>query len=135
MNTVRRVTAILLLLLVTFQCVAQSVDIDLPEAEPYSEEEFSDFALNLRRAEIVATGTFPLTLLASRLLYGLVRFAVRSIQAGSIAMAYAPAFLSVPGAVPLSRGEKFIILGGAGLLSTTIALIDLRLGREENVEE
>jgi hypothetical protein len=76
-----------------------------------------------------------LTLLAARLLYGVGRFVVKSIQAGAIDMAYAPAFLSSPGAVPLMREEKLIILGAAGALSATVALIDLRLGRlEQDVE-
>jgi hypothetical protein len=95
------------------------------EPEPYTSEEFPLWARNLRRAEIVATGTLPLTLLASRLIYGLVRFVVKSIQAGAIDMAYAPGFLSSPGAVPLTRTEKLGILGGAGGLSIVVALIDL----------
>ena len=134
--TRRRIIALLLTIAISASTVlGQSTGTASAEPEPYTEEEFSRFALNLRRAEIVATGTFPLTLLASRLIYGLVRFTIRSIQAGGLEMAYAPAFLATPGAVPLSRGEKFIILGGAGLLSTTIALIDLRLGREEDEGE
>ena len=53
---------------------------------PYDPEEFPQWARDLRRGEIVATGSFPLTLLASRLLYGLGRFLVQSIQSRGVTL-------------------------------------------------
>ena len=132
----RNLVAVLLLFTIAAQLAgAQTLEVPSSEPAPYTNEEFPQWALDLRRAEIVATGTLPLTLLVARLLYGLGRFTVKSIQAGAIDMAYAPAFLSSAGAVPLSRDEKLIILGAAGVLSSTIALIDLRLGRLESGSE
>ena len=134
--TTRTLVAILLLFSLGVQLAgAQTLEAPSSEPVPYTDDEFPPWALDLRRAEIVATGTLPLTLLVARLLYGIGRFAVKSIQAGAIDMAYAPAFLSSAGAVPLSRDEKLIILGAAGVLSSTIALIDLRLGRLESASE
>ena len=92
------------------------------------EAETPMWARNLRRAEIVATGSFPLTLLAARLAYSLLRFTVRSIEAGSIDMSYAPWFLAPPGSPELELGERVGIVAGAAGLSSLIALIDYRRG-------
>ena len=135
MSWVRSVGLVLLLCTFAQLLPAQTLQPPPEEPDPYTEDEFPQWALDLRRAEIVATGTLPLTLLASRLLYGLGRFAVKSIQARTIDTAYAPGIFSSPGAVPLARGEKLIILGAAGALSVIIALIDLRLGRLESGSE
>ncbi|MEE8441247.1 MAG: hypothetical protein V3S41_05950 [Spirochaetia bacterium] len=93
------------------------------------------WARNLRRAEIVAIGSFPLTLLAARLTYSLLRFAVRSIQAGGIDVIYAPWFLAPPGSPELEFAEKLGIVAGATGLSSLIALIDYRRGRNEDDPE
>ena len=100
--------------------------LDVEEVSP------PQWALNLRRAEIVATGSFPLTLLASRLAYSLIRFTVRSIQAGAIDVTYAPWFLAPPGSPELVILEKLAIVGGAVSLSSIIALIDYRRGLAED---
>ena len=93
------------------------------------------WARNLRRAEIVAMGSFPLTLLAARLTYSLLRFAVRSIQAGGIDAIYAPWFLAPPGSPELEFAEKLGIVAGATGLSSLIALMDYRRGRNEDDPE
>lgn len=93
------------------------------------------WALDLRRAEIVATGSFPLTLLAARLTYSLLRFAVHGIQDPSTALAYAPWFLAPPGSPELEFGEKLGIVAGAATLSSLIALIDYRRGVAEGDRE
>ncbi len=93
--------------------------------------ETPQWALDLRRAEIVAAGSFPLTLLAARLTYSLLRFAVHGIQDPATAMAYAPWFLAPPGSPELEFGEKLGIVAGAATLSSLIALIDYRRGVAE----
>ena len=103
---------------------------------PYDPEEFPQWARDLRRGEIVATGSFPLTLLASRLLYGLGRFLVQSIQSRGVDLTYAPWFLLSPGAVPLQRNEKIIIIASAGGLSVSLSLLDYLLAvRERRTED
>lgn len=108
-----------------------SGDATIEQAEPYDPEEFSQFARDLRRAEIIAIGSVPVTLLASRLMYGVGRFTVQSIVNGRIATEYLPPALAPPGFVPLSRADNAWILAGTALLSTTVALIDYFLGRRE----
>ncbi len=93
------------------------------------------WALDLRRAEIVATGSFPLTLLAARLTYSLLRFAVHGIQDPTSAMTYAPWFLAPPGSPELEFGEKLGIVAGAATLSSLIAFIDYRRGVTEGDPE
>ena len=115
---------------------ADSLTIDTPSADEAPDNEAApltpQWALNLRRAEIVATGSFPLTLLASRLTYSLLRFAVKSIQSSiagdGIDMSYAPWFLAPPGSPELEFTEKLGIVAGAASLSSLIALIDYRRG-------
>lgn len=102
-----------------------------PATDDTDQWEPAPWLKNLRRGEIVATGSFPLTLLASRLTYSLVRFSVKSIQAGQIDMNYAPWFLAPPGAPELEFVEKLGILSGAVGLSTLIAIADFRRGRQE----
>jgi hypothetical protein len=99
--------------------------IEVRESEPPA------WARDLRRAEIVATGTLPLTLLASRLTYSLVRFAVQSVIAGGVSATYAPWFLAPPGSPDLTTVEKLGVVGGAVGLSGLIAIIDYRRGRAE----
>ena len=93
------------------------------------------WARNLRRAEIIATGSFPLTLLAARLIYSLLRFAVRSLEAGAIDVTYAPWFLAPPGSPELVFNEKLGIVAGAAGFSMLIALIDYRRGTTEDEQE
>ena len=105
-----------------------------PDAEPYQEEEFPGWAVSLRRAEVVAFGTLPISLLASRLLYGIGRFAVASIGGGGFDVAYLPPIVAPPGAVPFSRTDNLRIVLGAVTLSTAIAIVDYSLGRGEPAE-
>lgn len=98
-------------------------------------EETPLWARNLRRAEIIATGSFPLTLLAARLSYSLLRFAVRGLQDPENAAIYAPWFLAPPGSPELEFSEKLGIVAGAAGLSSLIALIDYRRGVKETGQE
>ena len=124
----------LLLLLVALPVSAQNT-ATVPDAEPYEAEEFSEFARTLRRAEIVAIGSVPLTLLATRLLYGIGRFTFESIRSGTFATQYLPELFAPPGFIPLTRADNAWILGGTATLSISIAVGDYLLGRrEESVE-
>ena len=128
------VIALLAIAVITAPGVAQQSGgaPSVADAEPYEEDEFPGWALDLRRAEIVALGSLPITLLASRLLYGLGRFAVESIRSGQFATAYLPPFLAPPGAVALTRDDNLWIIGGAVSLSTVVAVIDYALGVRED---
>jgi hypothetical protein len=125
-NRFRRYTALLMILLL---CSFLYADTAVPT--PYHPDEFPRWALDLRRGEIIAFGVFPLSLLASSLLYDLGRFGVRSVQAGRLDADYAPWFFAPPGAPELTDGERIGILVGAVGISVTIALVDHLLGRRE----
>jgi hypothetical protein len=129
-TTVRIIGSILLV--ITAGCITATAQEDEREPEPYHPEEFSEWALALRRGEIVAFGSFPITLLATRLLYGLGRFVAKSIQAGEIDARYAPLFFAAPGAPDPSRGEQIVVLSVSFSLSVGVAVADFLLGRRED---
>lgn len=107
----------------------------IPEAEPYEQEEFPQWALDLRRAEIVAFGSLPISLLASRLLYALARFTYKSIELGTFARAYLPPSIGPPDVVPLGRDESAWVVVGAISISSIIAVIDYALGIDEGTND
>lgn len=136
-DRLRRVVAFALCALAASSVLAQdgATVADRPvvqEAEPYERDEFPGWALMLRRGEIVALGALPVSLLASRLLYGLGRFTVQSIATRSLATAYLPELFAPPGAVPLTRQDNLRIVVGALTISGIIAIIDYALGKSES---
>lgn len=111
------------------QAAESAGDPVIAGAQPYEPAEFPEWARNLRRAEIVAVGSFPLTLIASRVIVTTGRFILKSIESGGINPAYAPPAFAPPGAIPLEREGQLAIIGGATVLSIVVALVDYRLGR------
>ncbi len=135
-STVTRIAAVIMLVLVAVTLPGQTVDRPVvPDAEPYEENEFPPWARDLRRAEIVAFGSFPVALLAARLLYGFGRFFAASIAAGELSSAYLPPLVAPPGAVPFDRRDNARVLVGAASLSVIIAVVDYALGRREPSDE
>ncbi len=138
----RRIISVILFIIMTaagaFGETTGTSETDSPSSAEVTSET-PQWALDLRRAEIVATGSFPLTLLAARLTYSLLRFAVHGIQSSlageGIDMAYAPWFLAPPGSPELEFPEKLGIVAGAATLSSLIALIDYRRGVAEGDQE
>lgn len=87
---------------------------------PYEPSEFPEWAHKLRRAEVVAIGSLPLTIVGVRLLYGFARYA-----AHGFAPEVAPvSFGRSSGVQMLSGTERLGIVIGAAALSVVIALID-----------
>lgn len=92
----------------------------LLEPVPYERSEFPDWAHALRRAEVVAIGSLPLTLFGVRLLYDYTRY---------VAHGFAPEvrpfpFRPIGGGATLTETEMLGIVIGAAALSVAIALID-----------
>ena len=136
MNLNMRLVLTLVLMLFVAASVACQTASGSDEPEPYQQEEFDDWMLALRRAEIVAAGSFPLSLLATRFVYSLVRFAVASIATGAIDLDYAPWFFAPPGAPQPTQLERLGIVGGALLFSGIIAWIDHAIiSQERSVPE
>lgn len=131
-----RVVLVILLLLIASTLPGQTAERPVvPDAEPYEENEFPPWARDLRRAEIIAFGSFPVALLATRLLYGFGRFFAASIAAGELSSAYLPPLIAPPGAVPFDRKDNARVLVGAVSLSGIIAVVDFALGRREPSNE
>ena len=92
-----------------------------PTPEPYDPDEFSPWLRDLRRAEIIAVGSFPITFVFANLGYGLIRYAVNGGNPE-----YAPVGSN---RVPLSRSESLGVLAAAAALSVSVAVIDYGIGR------
>jgi hypothetical protein len=99
------------------------------EPVPYDEEEFSDWAIKLRRAEVIAVGTFPLAFLGSKLGYDLLRFAWKSIEAGEVRQDYAPWFFGPSGPMEMNQQERRGIIVASISISAAVSLLDFFLGR------
>lgn len=93
---------------------------------PYEKDEFPEWAHDLRRAEILFIGSFPITFLFSSLGYDVIRFA-----ANGFSREYAPALLNNPTTVPLSSGERLGVLFTSLGISAVIALVDFLIGTGE----
>jgi hypothetical protein len=97
----------------------------LGEPVPYERSEFPEWAHALRRAEVVAIGSLPLTLFGVRLLYDFTRYAAHG---------FAPEVRPFPlrpigGGAGLTETEMLGIVIGAAALSVAIALIDADMHR------
>lgn len=91
---------------------------------PYSRSEFPGWLWDLRRGEIVAIGSFPITLLFSTIAYQLFRYASNNFSAD-----YAPAILGGTSKVPLTQQDQINELLIAVGFSVTVAVIDFVLGK------
>lgn len=101
----------------------QAAQSNTPQAVPYAPDEFPLWLRQLRRAEIITVGAFPIALLLSSFGYQTVRYADHGYS-----QQYAPALFGTS-ATPLTNPEKIgILLGGAGL-SVAVALADFIVGK------
>ena len=124
MSGARR-AALLLVILTAGGALPVSAQEPAPIPEPYTEDEFSDSIQGLRRAEIVAVGAYPFTLLFAILVYDYARWA-----GGGFAAEAAP-FRRPPGEDPFSDDEKVGIAIGAAGAAVAVAVADYLLGRAE----
>lgn len=128
--------AVVLLIVVSLPAIAQNSQNSQESAEPvpYTEEEFPQWALDLRRAEIITIGMFPLAFIVSRIGYDLGRFGVLSLQRGEIAQQYAPWFFAPPNKPEFTRQEKNGIIIASVSISGMVALVDYLMARSEHRE-
>jgi hypothetical protein len=96
-----------------------------PSPEPYTRDEFSAVLHDLRRAEIIAVGAFPFTLLIAAVVYDYARWAGQGFE-----FSEAP-FRRPLGADPFENPEKIGISLAAVGLAFSIALADYLLGQAE----
>lgn len=104
---------------------------DPDEPVPYQPNEFSPWAYDLRRGEIIAIGAFPLAMIVTSLTYELGRFAYRSAEAGAVRGEYAPWFFSTSAEETFSNDERIGLVISSAVLSIGVAVADFFLGRRE----
>ena len=112
------------LALIALPACAQEQDSEETDPEDYTVEEFSPFLSDLRRAEIILFGSFPITLFLSLEVYDTYRFIKndRNYQ-------YAPWPFRPPDAAGYSNPENIGILLSAASVSLLIAVADYLIGR------
>ena len=99
----------------------------LSEPVPYERSEFPEWAHALRRAEVVAIGSLPLTLFGVRLLYDFTRYTAHGFAPEVRPFPFRP----IGGGAGLTETEMLGIVIGAAALSVAIALIDADMHRIE----
>ena len=127
MTVMRRVAVLLVIVLMSSHCLPAQES----PAEPYEEEEFPQWALDLRRAEIVAFGVYPIAYLFTTLAYDLFRFGRESVAAGRVAVEYAPLFFAPPDAPGYTKEERRGVFIASLSVSALVAVADYVLGRRE----
>lgn len=95
----------------------------LPDYEPYEEEEFPRWALDLRRAEVIFFGTLPFTFFTSTLSYDLYRYAVNDFDSNMV-----PALFGNTTPPVLTNDEKLQIILVSVSLSAILSVLDYLLG-------
>jgi len=118
----RRFTAILMLIIFTSTiCYGQETD----RPAPYRPEEFPQWTLDLRRAEVITVGSFPLSFMITALVYDLSYLAIDSYNYNKDPGSYQRAsFASHRTQDDIAR--LLLISGG---ISLTIGLTDFIINR------
>lgn len=111
------------LLLVVFITIPLFSGDSLPEYEPYEDDEFPQWARDLRRSEIIFFGTIPFTFFLSSISYDFYRFAYNDYNE-----AFAPAILGNKTPPIRTNDEKLQIILVSVSLSGVLALADYLLG-------
>jgi len=94
------------------------------EPEPYTEEEFPQWLKALRRGEIIALGSLPLTFAFSFIIYDVARYIYHGFDRN-----YLP--IASPSPVPYTLTENVGVLIAAGTGSMLLAVIDGLIGRAQ----
>jgi len=107
-----------LLILLIFSGIPLLLSQQLPPEDPlipedYSPEEFSRWAHDLRRYEVIAIGSYPITFFASSLIYDFSIYAANDFNPGYSMGSQRDA------------GDIGIIVGSAACISLVIATVDL----------
>ena len=128
----KRGIIILCVLSLALPVLAQEAPLPVPpvpdwDPAPYQDEEFESWVLDLRRAEIVALGSLPITSLYGYLMYGILRSAFHGF-----AVEYS--FLGGANRVPYTLEENVGVLIFACSASILIAVADWIMGVIEESE-
>ena len=91
----------------------------LPDYEPYNDEEFPKWVLDIRRGEVIFFGTIPITFFASSLSYDLFRYAFNNFDSNLV-----PALFGNTTPPVLNNDEKLQIIMVSVSLSAFLAVLD-----------
>ncbi len=110
--------SLILLILISFSVLSSLPAQQLPPPDPllpedYSPEEFPLWAYDLRRYEVIAIGTYPITFFASSLIYDFSMYAANDFN---------PSYSM---GSQRSGNDIGIIIGSAVCISLVIATVDL----------
>jgi hypothetical protein len=122
MNRFRTLIIILLLVLIPFV-----FGENLPDYEPYEESEFPEWALDLRRGEVIFFGTIPFTFFISSFSYDVYKYADSDFDP-----IQAPAIFGNKTPPILIHDEKLQIVFASVIISAALAFVDYLLGEPWN---
>lgn len=117
----------ILIILLLFFSIFSVFGETLPVYEPYKEEEFPKWALDLRRAEVIFFGTIPFTFFASSLSYDLYIYTSNSFNSK-----FTPALFGNTTPPILTNNEKVQIIMVSVSFSAFLAVLDYLLGEPWN---
>lgn len=119
-----RVTFVLsAMLFLVCSCFLLSAQESADDYEPYRASEFPEWALEMRRAEVLFFGSLPFTLLLSNVGFDIYNYADNGFNAE-----YLPFFAPGSGGAPIDDGERLLRLAAALTGSLLIAVIDNAIG-------
>ncbi|RKX76185.1 MAG: hypothetical protein DRP87_12610 [Spirochaetes bacterium] len=95
-----------------------------PTPEPYTKEEFPQWLHDLRRAEIILVGSFPITLFFTSVGYDIFRYVSREVEETPV-----PGMFGTLRLIPLTKEEKIGILITAVSISACITIADLIINK------
>ena len=98
-----------------YMTAQQIPSTNIPEAEPYEEGEFPEWAEKLYRFQVITIGSLPITMFVSELGY-------------SSYLAFQNDSRAFSGASFLTSSEQTLIIGSAAGISLGLGLIDFLLG-------
>lgn len=105
-------------LVLIFTCAVYCEDVSPAD---YTKDEFPQWALDVRRTEIITLGSLPFVTLATTLGYSFYRYYDHDFEG-----AYAPnPFAKTSDSANLDTDEQKLVIGSAALISLGIGLTDL----------
>ena len=130
-----RHSAILLFLFALGICQGLHAQANKLQPEPYEPDEFPEWAVDLRRAEIVSVGSFPLTYLFASLAFDIGRYIDKLSNDPANSQDYAPLFFGNSLKKTYTQDQQVGVVLGAVGTSIVVALVDFFLGLDEKQKQ
>jgi len=105
------------------------------QPEPYEPGEFPEWAVDLRRAEIITVGSFPLSYLFASFAFDIGRYVDKLGTDPENASDYAPLFFGNTFKKAYTQDQQVGVVLGAIGVSVVIAIVDFILGQDEKAKQ